>query len=116
MSREFGVSKEAMARSWLDEHREPVAVVIARNGRIERQYRNEDFPWLPRGNGDLLPPDSLVANCAVEAGAYTAIEEVEPDAWFIERDAERVLVLTEQVRGQSDGYAMVLLQAEMDDD
>lgn len=116
MSREFRVSKEAMARTWLDQYREPAAVIIACKGKIERQYRNEDFPWLPSKNGDPLPPDSFVASCTVEAGTYTAIEDVEPDAWLTERDAKRVLALTEQVRGQSDGYAMVLLLAEMDED
>jgi hypothetical protein len=116
MSREFGVSKEAMARTWLDQYREPAAVIVARHGKIERQYRNDDFPWLPTKNGDPLPPDSLVASCTVAAGTYTAIEEVEPDAWLDERDAKRILALTEQVRGQSEGYAMVLLLAEMDED
>jgi Zn-dependent peptidase ImmA (M78 family) len=116
MSREFGVSKEAMARSWLDEYREPAAIIVARNEKIERQYRNDDFPWLPTKIGDPLPPDSLVASCTVDAGTYTAAEEVEPDAWLTEREAKRVLALTEQVRGQSDGYAMVLLLAEMDED
>ena len=116
MAREFGVSKEAMAHAWLDEHREPVALIVARNGRIERQYRNDDFPWLPTSNGDPLPSESLVASCTVEAGSCTGIEEVEPDAWLTERDAGRLLSLTEQVLGQRNGYAMVLLQAEFDED
>lgn len=116
IAREFGVSKEAMARSWLDEHPEPVAVVITRNGKIERQYRNDHFPWLPTSNGDPLPSESLVASSAVEAGSCTEIEEVEPEAWLTERDAKRMLSLTEQVLGQRRGYSMVLLQAEFDED
>jgi hypothetical protein len=116
MSREFGVSKEAMARAWVDGQRDPVAIIVARNGRIERQYRNEDFPWLPRKSGDLLPADSLAASRAAEAGSYSEIEEVEPDAWLAERDAGSLLGLTEQVLGQSNGCAMVLLQAEIDED
>src|SRR5690606_1510955 len=60
MARAFGVSKEAMARSWVDANREPVAIVVAHRGRILRRYRNEDFPWLPDGAG-RLPADSLAA-------------------------------------------------------
>ncbi len=36
--------------------------------------------------------------------------------WFGERDAERVDRLTEQMLGQQDGYAMLLLHAELLDD
>ena len=50
------------------------------------------------------------------AGAYSSAEEVESDVWLTEQDAERTLLLTEQVLRQRDGYAMILLQAEMDDE
>lgn len=115
MSREFGVSKEAMARSWVDANREPVAVILAHRGRMVRRYRNDDFPWLPDGNG-RLPDDSLAAAINPEPGEFSPIEEIDPSAWFSERDAKRVLSLTEQVLGQRDEYMLVLLQAELDED
>lgn len=115
LAREFGVSKEAMARSWVDAHREPVAVVLAHRGRILRRYRNEDFPWLPDWNG-RLPDDCLAAEMKPAPGIFSRVEEVDPMVWLWERDAERVLSLTEQVLGQRDGYALVLLQAELDED
>lgn len=114
MAREFGVSKEAMVRSWVDFHRQPVAVVLAHRGRILRRYRNEDFPWLPDWNG-RLPEDSLAAELKPAPGIFSRVEEVDPTVWLAERDAEGVLSLTEQVLGQRDGYALVLLQAELDD-
>lgn len=116
MAREFGVSKEAMARTWVEAHREPVAVIVAHRGRVLRRYRNEDFPWLPGQNGDRLPQASAAFQLAPAPGVYSPAEEVEPDIWLTERDAERTLLLTEQVLGQRDGYAMILLQAEMDDE
>ena len=116
MAREFGVSKEAMARSWVEAHREPVAVVVAHRGRVLRRYRSEDFPWLPGQNGDRLPQSSAALKLSPVAGAYSSAEEVEPDVWLTEQDAERTLLLTEQVLGQRDGYAMILLQAEMADE
>ena len=44
------------------------------------------------------------------------VEEVEPDTWLSPGDADRTLLLTEQVLGQRDGYALSLLQAEIDDE
>lgn len=42
--------------------------------------------------------------------------QIEPDVWLSERDARKVLCLTGQVREQRDGYALILLQAELDED
>lgn len=115
MARDFGVSKEAMARSWVDAHREPVAALVMHRGRIIRRYRNEDFPWLPVGEG--RPPEgSLAADIQLARGSFSDVEDVEPDAWFSGRDAARTLSLSEQILGQSDGYALILLQAELDDE
>ncbi|API57995.1 hypothetical protein BSL82_00655 [Tardibacter chloracetimidivorans] len=115
MARAFGVSKEAMARSWVDSHREPVAIVLAHRGRIVRRYRHQDFPWLPDWDG-RLPKDSLAAELKPAPGIFSQVEEIDPTVWLSERDAERVLSLNEQVLGQGDGYALVLLQAERDED
>lgn len=115
MARAFGVSKEAMARSWVDANREPVAIVVAHRGRILRRYRNEYFPWLPDGAG-RLPADSLAAGLKPAPGIFSQVEEVDPTVWFSEREAKRALSMREQVLGQRDGYALVLLQAEFDED
>jgi len=115
MARAFGVSKEAMARSWVDANREPVAIAVAHRGRVLRRYRNEDFPWLPDGDG-RLPKGSLAAELKPGPGIVSQVEEVDPAVWLSERDAKRVLGLREQVLGQRDGYALVLLQAELDED
>lgn len=116
MAREFGVSKEAMARTWVEAHREPVAVIVAHRSCVLRRYRNDDFPWLPCENGERLPKGSIALELSPAAGVYSPAEEVDPDVWLTERDAERTLLLTEQVLGQRDDYAMILLQAEMDDE
>jgi Zn-dependent peptidase ImmA (M78 family) len=116
MARDFAVSKEAMARAWVEAHREPVAVIIAHRGRVLRQYRHEDFPWLPDRRGRPLPLGSTAFEATTAPGSYSAIDEIEPDVWLDEREAARTLMLTEQVLGQRDGYAMLLLQAELDED
>ncbi|MFL0354835.1 ImmA/IrrE family metallo-endopeptidase [Erythrobacter sp. GH1-10] len=114
MAREFEVSKEAMARAFVASHREPCAVIVSRNGRVERFYRHEDFPYLPVAKGKSLPFDCLATD-DLAVGTFTEPEEIEPDIWLSEHDAERVLALTEQALGQSNGFAMTLLQAELDE-
>ena len=116
MARAFAVSKEAMARAWVDAHREPVAVIIAHQGRAVRRYRSEDFPWLPGDNGQPLPGGSIASEVSLVPGTYSRIEEVEPEVWLGNRDAARTLRLTEQMLGQRDGYALILLHAELDED
>ena len=116
LSRDLGVSKEAMARAWVEASRDPVAIIIAQHGSIVRQYRSEDFPWLPTGIGQALPNGSEASEFTRSLGQYSDIEEIEADIWLRERDARGVLVLTEQVLAQRQGYSMILLQAEIDED
>lgn len=115
MAQAFEVSKEAMARAFVDAYSEPVAVIVSRHGRVERFYRHEDFPFLTITIGKPLPDDSMAAEI-LEVGAFSEADEVEPDIWLSERDATRTLALTEQALGQRDGYALTLLQAELDDE
>lgn len=115
MAREFGVSKEAMGRAWVEAQRATVAVLVVQRGRILRRYRSDDFPWLSDTNG-RVPADSSAAEMALPVGTFSRIEEVDPDVWLEEHDAARVLSLSEQVLAQRDGYSLILLQAELDDD
>lgn len=114
IAREFGVSKEAMARAWTEAHRQPVAVLVVHRARILRRYRSEAFPWLPDSRG--LPAGSLAAEAQLPVGSYSSVEEVDPDVWLTERDARRTHSLSEQVLAQREGYSLVLLQAQLDDE
>ena len=116
MARDFAVSKEAMARAWVDAHREPVAVIVVHRGHVLRQYRNDDFPWLPDRRRQPLPQGSTTFEVTLDPGCYSTPDEVEPDVWLTDRDVARTLLLTEEALGQRDGYAMILLQAELDED
>ena len=114
MAHEFKVSKEAMARAWVDANRNPTAVVVLHNRHIQRCYRAEDFPWIVGMKGERVSAVSVAAS-SHQSGTYSEIEEVDPETWLCERDAKRTLELTEQVLFQRDGYALVLLQIEFDD-
>ena len=60
--------------------------------------------------------DTVAASNADMPGEYSATEEIEPDVWLGERDAIKVLALTEQVLVQRNRFAMILLLAEMDEE
>jgi Zn-dependent peptidase ImmA (M78 family) len=115
LAKDFGVSKEAMARSYVEAHRATFAVVILHHGRIDRIYRPDTFPWIAAAIGVPVPADSLAASSQFAPREFTDIEECDPDVWFSDQVAARIEVATEQVLGQSHGYSMVLLRVEGDD-
>ena len=96
-----------MARACVEASRDPVAIIIAQHGSIVRQYRSEDFPWLPTGIGQASPNGSEASEFTRSLGQYSDIEEIEADIWLRERDARGVLAMTEQVLAQHQGYSMI---------
>lgn len=115
LAKDFGVSKEAMARSYVEAHRASIAVITLHHGRIDRIYRPDDFPWIAPAIGAPVPADSFAATSQLAPREFTDIEECNADIWFSDQVAARIEVATEQVLGQSRGYAMVLLRVEGDD-
>ena len=115
LARDFGVSREAMARSYVEAHRASVAVILLHHGRVDRIYRPDTFPWLEPAIGQPVPTDSLAAISQLAPRECTDIEECEADVWFSAQNAARIEVASEQVLGQNSGYAMVLLHVEGED-
>lgn len=117
LARDFDVSKEAMARAYVEAHREPTAVIILQHGRILRVYRDQAlFPWVTPRIGQAVPVGSLAHSHQLQVAELTDAQECDPDVWFGERDAKRVDVLTEQLLGQRGGFSMLLLHAQMIDE
>ena len=112
---EFGVSKAAMARSYVDAHREALALVVVHNNRIEQAYRPDDFPWIEPSIKQPVPQDSIAHDHRLLPGENTALEECDAETWLGSTGARKVDVLSEQVLAQRDGWAMVLLHAELVD-
>ena len=115
LAQTFAVSREAMARSYVEAHRATIAVMVLSNNRLLRVYRRlDDFPWITATIGQPVPSESLAATPLLP-GEFSDIEECDADTWFDSRAAARIDVVTEQVFGQNGGYAMVLLRVEGDD-
>lgn len=110
---EFNVSKAAMARSYVDAHRETLAVMVVRNGQLVQAHRPDDFPWIGPRIGESVPDDSIAHGQRLLPGQTTAVEECDPETWLGSSAARKVEVLSEQVLAQTGGWAMILLHAEM---
>ena len=113
LAREFGVSKEAMARSYIEAQHGAIAVLILDRGRLARVYRHSDLPWIETSVGQPVPADPFASGHHLQPGEMSDIEECDPELWFNQRGAARINVLTVQLLGQANGFAMLLLHAEM---
>ena len=116
LAAEFGLSKEAMARAYVEAHRQTIAVLILEHGLIKRVYRSDEFPAIAPWIGQPVPHDSIASDHRLQPQELSESEECEPEVWFEGRNAARVDVVTEQLLGQRDGYAMLLLHVELADD
>ena len=113
---DFAMSKEAMARAYVDAQRATVAVLILKDGLLHRAYRGADFPWIETVLGQPVPQDSIAHGHRLIPGEFSESEECDPEVWFEVFNAARVEVITEQLYGQSFGFAMLLLHVELADD
>ena len=110
---EFFVSKEAMARSYVDAHRETLALVFLHRGKITRFYKPDDFPFIDITIGTEAPEESIASDHGHAPTEISEMEECDPSTWLGEWSQRKVDMLSEQLLAQRDGHAMVLLHAEL---
>lgn len=115
LSDAFFVSKEAMARSYIDAHRETLALVFLHHGRIKRFYKMDDFPFIDVRIGSEVPEESVASGYELASAETSELEECDPAMWLGEWSQRQVETLSEQVMSQRGGHAMVLLHAELAD-
>lgn len=116
LSKEFLVSKEAMARAYAEYHDEPVAMVIVKDGIVKSIYRSiQKFPFMSVSSGQPVPRASLYHRSARHSLSPSDIEEIGGEQWLQTDWGKKVPSLYEQVLHQSDGYALIMLWAEIPD-
>ena len=115
LANEFEVSKAAMARSYIDAHRETLALLVVRDGRITQATRPDDFPWIAPKIKDTVPQGSIFYEEPLLPGELSAMQECDPEVWLGTSAARKVDILSEQVLAQRDGWAMILLHAELNE-
>lgn len=117
LAKKFDVSKEAAARNYADYHEEPVAIAVVHKGVIDKVYRNfSRFPKLAVQRGEAVPRASLLHRAPVTIGLPSQVDETRPEAWLESEWGKKPPPLYEQVLHQRNGYAMVMLWAEVTDE
>ncbi|MFZ5834987.1 MAG: ImmA/IrrE family metallo-endopeptidase [Pseudomonadota bacterium] len=113
LAKDFQVSKEAAARAYAQYHEESIAIVVAKDGVIEKIYRKPaGFPTICVRSGDQVPKPSLLFRAVKQLNHPSEIGEAKAELW-LESDRWRTLPpLYEQVFHQQDGYALIMLWAE----
>lgn len=110
------VSKEAMARSYAEHHDDPVAILMTQRGKCLRIYHDRDrFPWLAIRSGDQLPASAEFFSDRASRNSPSDIDEADPEDWLSDPERDKVVALREQVFWQRDDFALVMLEAEVDD-
>lgn len=113
----FDVSKDALARAYAEYSREAVAIIVIHNGRVARSYRNErNFPRLAISRGQRVPAGSIYYGGALAGAAASSVKECEADLWLGEADARKIGSITEQVLHQQNGFALLMLHADLLDE
>lgn len=113
LAQEFDVSKDAMARAVIENSRHPLAVIMTQGNRVTRFHRNGRFPWLGICPGQDIPLASAWHAGVLYPGETSERASCDPVTWISASAGRRVTLLTEQVLGQTNGFGMILLRAEM---
>lgn len=114
IARTFEVSKEAAARAFATYHDEPVAIVISKDGKIDKVYRNlTRFPRMSVWVGQPVPQASQFHKASRAIPGPSALNQVGAAAWLESEWGKPLPELFEQVLLQQSGYALILLWAEL---
>lgn len=111
LARHFDVSLEAMARTYVDRHREELTVIVVHRERIRRIYRPSSFPFIDAASGASVPQASLYHQVKLDPGTTTVPEPCDHHIWLDGSSYRQAIEMTEQVRIQRDGHALILLHA-----
>lgn len=109
LAKRYETSKEATARRYVEIQDEACAAIISHNGRIQRYYKNKEFPFLDVTSGVPVPKGSLTAKIKhSDSTTISEWDETTGSIWLEER-GRRAPMLCEQVLNQRDGYQLTLL-------
>jgi hypothetical protein len=118
LARRYDVSKEAMARAYATYHPETVAIIVCKDGKILRSYRNvTTFPFIQPSYGQPVPVGSLYHKPGHTIGRASDFSGCVPDIWINVDRGNQAPTMSEQIYLQQEGYALILLRLEkLDED
>ncbi len=111
----FDVSKEAAARAFVEYNPETIAIIIARDGKFVRAYKNIQFPWIILNTGDPIPAISLLHSYR-DRGHASDSDSTDSEYWVDTYGGRQVSAMYEQILLQSNGFAMIQLKVLQPDE
>lgn len=105
----FDVSKDAAARAYAEYNSESVAIVVARDGKYLRAYRNRKFPWIALTRGDSIPSASRLYTYG-DTGRPSDSDPTAAEHWINTEYGAPVPAMYEQILFQASGFAMIQLK------
>jgi hypothetical protein len=108
----FQVSKQAMANAYSQYQGEILAFVFTKDGRVLFPYKHFKFPFITVSSGQPVPDGSLLKRQGARNGVASDICTCLPDIWIDVRRGKPAPQLYEQVLGQRDEFAIIMLWLE----
>lgn len=112
ISFDFGVSKDAAARTYGPHHHENIAVVVVRDGRVARYYPGTRFPFITVSPGNPVPKGTVFHRPSLQPRVASDVVQTLADNWINVEYGKRAPTLYEQVYLQNNGFALVMLWLE----
>ena len=109
IAEQYNVSKEMAARTYVDHHGEALAVIITKDDNIIRSYKGKEFPFLTIERNKRAPTRRRLTP---DASSLAEMGESNLGAWVNDTGVK----IYEQVFNQENGYALILLWAELPDE
>lgn len=112
----FDVSKDPAARAYAEYNDNAVAIAVVKDGRVLRIYKNLKFPRVCVSFGDPVPAKSLYHYKPGLKSNPSSIQENGAELWIESEWGKKLPTLYEQVFLQQEGFALVMLWAEIADE
>lgn len=106
LARKFDMSKESTARRYAELQDDPCAIVVSRDGKVLRCYRNKDFPCVTVKPGDPVPLFSIAVSEGLPPGEPSDWNEIDRAIWS---SGPKPGIMLEQTLAQQQGFRLTLL-------
>lgn len=110
----FAVSQEVMAKVYVQESDESIAIVTSQNGLVRRVIPKQGFPYLGLRRDVPLPGDCLTRRFKVANDPISNLVELPAHVWV--EKSQGIGALYEQVFVQDEGWAMTLIAVDEEAD
>jgi len=112
LATEFEVSKQVMARAYAQYRDETIAFVFTKGDKVLFPYKSFNFPFITVRSGQAAPDRSLLRRRGAQTGFASDICECLPDIWIDVERGKPAPKLYEQVLGQRNDFAIIMLWLE----